>query len=418
MSFWKRLFRRDQPQFDWDANATRLRPSHSESSASLPGRSPPRHDATGGSPDSGPSSGRPALIHKKAEAMPRGLPTIQQERISYLATEGPEQTLQLVRSLAMESKAQRVFVVGGLKYLFSDLSSQDFPGFEVLVNRNDSFVWLLRACDYLKNSETPAVLVSKLPRSWEAPTITFQVYDWERRMLFEPYDKAGGTIETASAPQGLTLRATPPHMSVSFCFVHMAAASYYTEILRSQGCPPKIPAACNVLVDLKGEADIDSALIDAVRDARTSADRETRLRQFAVDEEHRCHRLEHGSLRRTFTGGIMFPGAYSTDVLPDGAPTVEALVARKERDTGVPPGSDELVSLVREAEFWWRGQSDRSVSLTTYPQYARIRELGESIHQVGGIAAMQRASLHVRSAWPSFGHTMDHIWKGIGSWRP
>lgn len=247
--------------------------------------------------------------------------------ITFTSADGEAGTLNYIRNFAVDAKAGRVFVIGGLTYL-SKLTAADFPGYEVFVNRNGTFGWLLSICEYLQRMTSPAVLVSAFPRQWENPQITLQINE-SLGMILEPYDAAGGTIETATAPPGMTLRATPEGIDAAFCFVKMSTLSYYAEVLRSQGCPPKQPKTAVAIIDLASDAEIDSPLIKAVRGASYSAEKQKFLREFAETEENRCRSREHGTLRRTFTGGIMRPGFHPSDVFPPGALTPREIAGRK-----------------------------------------------------------------------------------------
>ena len=76
--------------------------------------------------------------------------------------------------------------------------------------------------------------------------------------------------------------------------------------------------------------------------------------------------------------------------------------------------TDELRSLLREA---YRLSETRGARVfKEYPQYERIRAIGELIHQIGGFEQMQQTYHYFRVSEPMLGIMLDRFWHGIGGW--
>jgi len=83
--------------------------------------------------------------------------------------------------------------------------------------------------------------------------------------------------------------------------------------------------------------------------------------------------------------------------------------------------SDLLVEVVQESHEW--ALANGFPVIEDYPQYQRIRELGEQIHEVAGFQGMQRACaiLKARCHTSSGGaksFPAEIAWRGIGGWIP
>jgi len=89
------------------------------------------------------------------------------------------------------------------------------------------------------------------------------------------------------------------------------------------------------------------------------------------------------------------------------------------------PSYDELVTqltnVVSQANYW--GSQNGWPAFKDYPQYDRIRELGEQINSVAGFKGMQRACEEIRRSCSDRGGgnasaPAEYIWDGIGGWSP
>ena len=80
---------------------------------------------------------------------------------------------------------------------------------------------------------------------------------------------------------------------------------------------------------------------------------------------------------------------------------------------------DELVSLSQEGVGW--GLRNHFPPIKDYPQYLRIRQLGELIHANAGHEGMQEACrfLKRRVVMCEGGgqYLAEHAWDGIGDWH-
>jgi hypothetical protein len=86
----------------------------------------------------------------------------------------------------------------------------------------------------------------------------------------------------------------------------------------------------------------------------------------------------------------------------------------------LPAGAEEVLRLVIEA-CSWGSRNGNPWPLAQYPQYARIRELGNAINGAGGIEAMQRAAAFVDARTRRVAGSMtllNNMWDGIGGWLP
>jgi hypothetical protein len=75
----------------------------------------------------------------------------------------------------------------------------------------------------------------------------------------------------------------------------------------------------------------------------------------------------------------------------------------------------EVLDLMIAAHVW--GKSNGWPGAQTYPQYARVRELGEKLYRSGGHQAMEQVAMYViaEGASRGFGGTLLSImWDGIG----
>jgi hypothetical protein len=81
----------------------------------------------------------------------------------------------------------------------------------------------------------------------------------------------------------------------------------------------------------------------------------------------------------------------------------------------------ELVTVVQESHDWAAANDHPEVS--TYPQYARIKEIGEQIHELAGVPGLQlaRKALQARcrtADGSGKARPAESAWEGIGGWAP
>ena len=82
---------------------------------------------------------------------------------------------------------------------------------------------------------------------------------------------------------------------------------------------------------------------------------------------------------------------------------------------------EELVVVVQESTDW--AQANGFPAVSDYPQYARIRALGQEINEAAGFRGMQAACQVLKSrirknspggeSWPA-----EKAWEGIDGWMP
>ncbi len=82
---------------------------------------------------------------------------------------------------------------------------------------------------------------------------------------------------------------------------------------------------------------------------------------------------------------------------------------------GLPSGAEEVLQLILEAYKW--GEKKGWPVCNKYPQYNRIRQLGEKINRSGGIGAMRRVAAFVEVRTPFGSMTLlNDMWHLIGEW--
>jgi len=83
--------------------------------------------------------------------------------------------------------------------------------------------------------------------------------------------------------------------------------------------------------------------------------------------------------------------------------------------------AEEVLGLTLAANDWYgtadykRAEGGAIPWPKYYPQYARLRALGEEIYRTGGIEAMQRVGAYVRARARST-VLLENMWDGIGEW--
>jgi hypothetical protein len=74
------------------------------------------------------------------------------------------------------------------------------------------------------------------------------------------------------------------------------------------------------------------------------------------------------------------------------------------------------VALLQEARAWGEQRKFGATWMEDSPQYARLREMGESVDDALGLPGMQMVIQLVRQSC-RYGYLLDHFWDGIGKWR-
>ena len=83
---------------------------------------------------------------------------------------------------------------------------------------------------------------------------------------------------------------------------------------------------------------------------------------------------------------------------------------------------DELMQLVRDANAW--GSSNSFPEVEIYPQYERVRQIGEEFNKLAGIGGMQKALTSTQRRlddYPPEKYSYAIVvygWEGIGGWAP
>lgn len=144
-----------------------------------------------------------------------------------------------------ESSPRRVLVVGGM-HLFETLRNEDLSAFDICVNTINDLGWLCEFCKYVRNNQTPSIVVSNFPREHAPPLVRFVAGPDIVAKLGGPI---GGTVyETAAPPEAsvaLCEESDQSTMSVFFYGVH--ALSYYDAVLQSQRRRPDQLLTCTVM---------------------------------------------------------------------------------------------------------------------------------------------------------------------------
>lgn len=81
--------------------------------------------------------------------------------------------------------------------------------------------------------------------------------------------------------------------------------------------------------------------------------------------------------------------------------------------------SDELVNLATELNRW--GAANKYPSIRLYPQYARLREIGQALFNCGSHRAMDHALAQIDESpellSASVSRLIEFGWNGIGGWQ-
>lgn len=82
----------------------------------------------------------------------------------------------------------------------------------------------------------------------------------------------------------------------------------------------------------------------------------------------------------------------------------------------------ELADLVQDAHSW--GAENGHPEVQSYPQYSRVRELGEEFFRLAGLRGMQSALRSIQRTLADhppnrYGYAIvEYGWSGIGGWEP
>jgi hypothetical protein len=171
------------------------------------------------------------------------------------------------------SNAERILVVGG-NFLFKGINPTIFGDRELHINWKQSFSWLCKTCEQVRESKKKAIVVSDFPRESNPPRVRFVEISGA---IYKADGKIGGTLREITAPRGTSLilykqesaqgsgwrllrtkedkTALPDKIDIAIYFVGLRAPSYYESVLKAQGCPPKIPVVCKCFSE-RGDPDL------------------------------------------------------------------------------------------------------------------------------------------------------------------
>ena len=76
---------------------------------------------------------------------------------------------------------------------------------------------------------------------------------------------------------------------------------------------------------------------------------------------------------------------------------------------------ETLLSLLEDARDW--GRANGWPIYERYPQYERIRRIGEMVDEGGGRSAMQQVHRGIALHDPELGSMLEALWDGVGQWR-
>lgn len=83
---------------------------------------------------------------------------------------------------------------------------------------------------------------------------------------------------------------------------------------------------------------------------------------------------------------------------------------------------DELIQLVHDADSW--GSNNNFPEVEIYPQYQRVRQIGEKFNKLAGLSGMQKALSSTQRRLDDFPPQrysyaiVVYGWTGIGGWAP
>lgn len=82
--------------------------------------------------------------------------------------------------------------------------------------------------------------------------------------------------------------------------------------------------------------------------------------------------------------------------------------------------SEELLRVINEAVMWAAAEEEKNgdwPEYENYPQYEKIREIGNDLYKQNGFQGMLAGHDHVKNANSYAGSLIERMWDGIGGWQ-
>ncbi len=250
-------------------------------------------------------------------------------KIEFVACPSVDAMIDTLRDELKAIKADKVVVVSGFENLKS-LSGAQFEGYEYLYNSYGYFGWLLKICEYARESRRPQIIVSRFPRHWNPPKIKVVQASFDANIFAIADGSIGGTVHEIDASAGAQFMRNPNRITLNVIeegdgaatlaiyFLGLHAASYYRELLASQGCPPRDPVVCKVISG-SGDPALYTAHIERLRAAGDTQQQTVILREASDELERFCTSSPERREKNEYGGGVLLPKFPQNEQLPPGA---------------------------------------------------------------------------------------------------
>jgi hypothetical protein len=237
----------------------------------------------------------------------------------------------MIECLSNELKglpADKVVVVSGFEKLKS-LSGDQFPRYEYLYNSWGYFGWLLKICEYARETRRPQIIVSRFPRHWNPPKIKVVQANFDPNIFALADGSIGGIVHEIEASAGAQFMNNPNKITLNVIddkdrdstlavyFLGLHATSYYREVLASQGCPPRRPIVSKVISGPDDPA-LETAEIQRLRSAQNAQQQASLLRGISDKLEQFCTSSAERREKPEFNGGVLLPKFPQNEQLPAG----------------------------------------------------------------------------------------------------
>jgi hypothetical protein len=249
--------------------------------------------------------------------------------VDFISRPSVNEMIETLLAELQELKVDKILVISGFEALKS-VSDSQFTGYEYLYNSSGYFGWLLKICEYARETQRPQIIVSRFPRHWNPPKIKVVQASFDPNIFAVADGSVGGTVHEIPGAAGAQFMKYPNKITLSIIdegdnnktlglyFLGLHAASYYREVLASQGCPPRKPVVCKVI---SGPADPALEYSEHSR-LRTAADPEQQavvLREASDKLEQFCVSSAQRREKQEFAGGVLVPKFPQNEQLPPGA---------------------------------------------------------------------------------------------------
>jgi hypothetical protein len=226
-------------------------------------------------------------------------------------------------------KVDKILVISGFEALKS-VSESQFTGYEYLYNSFGYFGWLLKICEYARETQRPQIIVSRFPRHWNPPKIKVVQASFDPNIFAVADGSVGGTVHEISGFAGAQFMNNPNKITLNIIdeiddnkklglyFLGLHAASYYREVLASQGCPPRKPNVCKVISG-PGDPALELSEHSRLRAAAEPEQQAAVLREASDKLEQFCVTSEQRREKQEFAGGVLVPKFPQNEQLPPGA---------------------------------------------------------------------------------------------------